>query len=37
VQALVLADSLGEVTLVLRRFGEDAIVPIEDLRVPVFE
>jgi pilus assembly protein CpaB len=37
VQALVLADSLGEVTLVLRKFGEDAIVPIEDLRVPVYE
>lgn len=37
VQAFVLADSLGEVTLVLRRFGEDAIVPVDDLRVPVFE
>lgn len=37
VQALVLADSLGEVTLVLRKFGEDSIAPIEDLRVPVYE
>ena len=37
VQAFVLADSLGDVTLVLRRFGEDAIVPVDDLRVPVFE
>jgi pilus assembly protein CpaB len=37
IQALVLADSLGEVTLVLRRFGEDGVAPLEDLRVPVFE
>jgi Flp pilus assembly protein CpaB len=37
VQQLVLAMSLGDVTLVLRKFGEDAVVPMDDLRVPVFE
>lgn len=37
VQRLVMAMSLGEVTLVLRKFGEDTILPIEDLRQPVFE
>ncbi|HET6615646.1 MAG TPA: Flp pilus assembly protein CpaB [Dehalococcoidia bacterium] len=37
IQALVLADSLGEVTLVLRKFGDDTITPIEDVRVPVYD
>jgi len=37
VQKLVMAMSLGEVTLVLRKFGEDSVVPIEDLRQPIFE
>lgn len=37
VQQLVMAMSLGEVTLVLRKFGEDPIVPIEDLRQPIYE
>lgn len=37
VQQLVMAMSLGEVTLVLRKFGEDSVVPIEDVRQPIFE
>ena len=30
VQQLVMAMDLGEVTLVLRQFGEDTVVPIEN-------
>ncbi|MEX0749831.1 MAG: Flp pilus assembly protein CpaB [Dehalococcoidia bacterium] len=37
VQSFILADSLGEVTLVLRKFGEDSIVPIEDVRQLIYE
>ena len=37
VQQLVMAMDLGEVTLVLRQFGEDTVVPIENLRQQIFE
>jgi pilus assembly protein CpaB len=36
VQRLVLADALGDVTLSLRRFGEGAPAPLEDIVVPVY-
>jgi pilus assembly protein CpaB len=37
VQQVLLADYLGEVSVVLRPFGEDEQVPLEDLRVPVVQ
>jgi len=35
VQQLVLAAALGQITLVMRPFGDDQPVPLQDLRVPV--
>jgi hypothetical protein len=37
VQKFVMADALGEVTLVLRKYGEDSIAPLEDIRTRVFD
>jgi Flp pilus assembly protein CpaB len=37
IQRLVLADSLGEVTLTLRKFGDDTVAPVEDVRVPIYD
>jgi pilus assembly protein CpaB len=37
IQQLVLADALGDVTLSLRKFGEESTAPLEDVRVPIFD
>lgn len=35
VQQVLVADKLGDVTAVLRPFGEDEVVPLQDIVVPV--